>query len=1339
MSMPTRPLPLPEGTLLDGRYVLGAVLRQTDAGIIYTAFDKKLRMMAEVLEFLPEGTTRQTDGSVTGDSNFIRLRDNIYKDALKNARQTDSNIYDTMLVAGTVFLVHISQNTENGDTPSAGPLVLSVDPAMTPATTGQDTETPTSMAADDVVSTKIVEGLFSRETDAVNQSKTTVHTEEKRAAPPSENPKVPSHNRKSEDAKKVGLSQVPSSATTSKKTAVQTSGTSSKTRHTSEDEEETPNTKLLLIVLCAGILLLLLCCGIFFATLLDIADKPEDISLIGIPYTEIATVTKEPYMIVGRGLHENYAPGMIITEKESENGLLLTVNGQSATYVMPDLLGMTPEGASALLNRTDLLGQAGQVTGQITLQWEKTIQYPHGSVIAQSPAAGSISKSSSVTLTIADNELSMAASSLSPMPDFVGQNWAASLSGYPLVISDKIYSSQPEGEILYQYPCAGSSWGKGTPCYVVVSLGPESTTVPDVQFLSVSEAEAQLYGCGLSFTIEYQYSSTVMAGLVIKTEPAAQTELNYGDSVTLICSGSGTWNKGPVIQTEQSQVVLAVGDTCTMGLENGSQVVYHSSAPGVVSVTPDGTVTALAAGSAAITASAGGNTVVMYLQVSYDNRSPYISSITIGEKQSLPGLGGTSAANTVWYYDDDMVTITEDGILTGKTVGETVIIGSSAGKISLYKVTIKEEEKKPVYVTISKSLTSDVEKMKAALIAAGLTCEIEEIQYERPAGTMLRIKYTGYSDDESYYFTAKSRVVLVVSKGMPSVTSISIADKPNKLTYTVGEKLDTTGLTLMITYEDNSTAIISRGYTVSYDFSTAGQKTVSVSYSQQKTSFTVKVESAGPVKATLLSLPNKLSYMPGEMLDTTGMQLQITYGDGSTKTYTTGFTTKYTFATPGTSRVTVSMEGVSTYFDVTVTERKVQTISVKTPPHKILYTVGEPLDTTGMEILITYSDGYTETIRSGWTATCDLKTAGEKKVTVTYQTQKTSYSIVVSEISVSAIAVQQQPYKSTYYLGEEIDLTGLVLSITHSNGDTSTISYPDDGITYDTQITRVGEGKLILYYGGQSTTTTIYIAEAMVTGIEVLALPAKLNYKTGEILDTTGLTLLVTYSDGKIERVTSGYHTVYDFSKIGTAIVTVYYKDKSTVFTVTVEDNTIILVLSEESIYLGMGETVELKIFYTGNAANLSYTSTSADVLRVVRSENGLLLTGLAPGKSTIVISDGIHTATCTVSVEKVNAQVTAEMSINHQTDSVFMPVLVFKSNGISVDNMTFTATITYDPEKLQLLDTAGMMEGVTITQTQRGLVTITGTITVPGTQAVNAAYLIFHGTDTSAYSFKLS
>lgn len=74
-------------------------------------------------------------------------------------------------------------------------------------------------------------------------------------------------------------------------------------------------------------------------------------------------------------------------------------------------------------------------------------------------------------------------------------------------------------------------------------------------------------------------------------------------------------------------------------------------------------------------------------------------------------------------------------------------------------------------------------------------------------------------------------------------------------------------------------------------------------------------------------------------------------------------------------------------------------IAITTPPTKIVYTVGEALDITGMVVTGTYSDDFTkvESVTADNVTGFSSDTAGEKTCTVTVSGKTATFTVTVNE------------------------------------------------------------------------------------------------------------------------------------------------------------------------------------------------------------------------------------------------------------------------------------------------------------------------------------------------------
>ncbi len=201
------------------------------------------------------------------------------------------------------------------------------------------------------------------------------------------------------------------------------------------------------------------------------------------------------------------------------------------TIVMPDLVNKTLDEATTEL--TDL-----GFVGQITQTPEANDAVAENVVFAQDPAAlTEVATDGAITLTYNPPRAAF------ELGNFVGAQIAdvtAALTenNVPFEITE-VESDRPAGEVLAQEPAPGLVPGN-TVVKLTVSTGLPKVVIPNVVNLGSVAAANQLGGLGLVTTEQNEASDTVTAGNVIRTEPAAGTEVDQGTTVLLVVSSGAT-------------------------------------------------------------------------------------------------------------------------------------------------------------------------------------------------------------------------------------------------------------------------------------------------------------------------------------------------------------------------------------------------------------------------------------------------------------------------------------------------------------------------------------------------------------------------------------------------------------------------------------------------------------------------------------------------------------------------------------------------------------------------------------------------------------------------------
>lgn len=136
------------------------------------------------------------------------------------------------------------------------------------------------------------------------------------------------------------------------------------------------------------------------------------------------------------------------------------------------------------------------------------------------------------------------ASAALPVPALSGRTVAeaterAAEYGFTLVVADYLASDDvPYGSVISQSPTAGDTARQGAQVSVVVSLGPESPTVPPLIGETYEDARALLAAAGLGEgSVSYRVSD-VAIGYVCEQYPPAGTEVEAGTRVDIIISAT---------------------------------------------------------------------------------------------------------------------------------------------------------------------------------------------------------------------------------------------------------------------------------------------------------------------------------------------------------------------------------------------------------------------------------------------------------------------------------------------------------------------------------------------------------------------------------------------------------------------------------------------------------------------------------------------------------------------------------------------------------------------------------------------------------------------------------
>ena len=346
--------------------------------------------------------------------------------------------------------------------------------------------------------------------------------------------------------------------------------------------------------------------------------------------------------------------------------------------------------------------------------------------------------------------------------------------------------------------------------------------------------------------------------------------------------------------------------------------------------------------------------------------------------------------------------------------------------------------------------------------------------------------------------------------------------------------------------------------------STAGVKTVTLSYSGLTTSYNVEVVGVSSVSENTKS---KYRYLIETSSNPTPTELTINYTDGSSRKINSNISSNFAWTSGDLSAIGSRTLGFKVYDSntgewgvgsSTKTVRDVASLSVKTNPTKLVYQTNESHSNNGLVVTANYGDAGTFDISKtsspvNWTqgdisiSTPNMTTVGSKTVTFSYRGQSTSYGITVHGITSIRLYVPENLNKHlrgdlvtsltdglrVFYTCSDQAETELSLSSTKVSIDTSNVNVGVNG-TYNIRVTVTHQGNSIT----ETYPVQVYSLESLsVSGAKT----EFVHTGTAPTFSVGGLVVTAHFSDGSERELASNEYTVSapDNMNVGSHTVTV--------------------------------------------------------------------------------------------------------------------------------------------------------------------------------------------------------
>ncbi|MBR2892937.1 MAG: leucine-rich repeat protein, partial [Clostridia bacterium] len=262
----------------------------------------------------------------------------------------------------------------------------------------------------------------------------------------------------------------------------------------------------------------------------------------------------------------------------------------------------------------------------------------------------------------------------------------------------------------------------------------------------------------------------------------------------------------------------------------------------------------------------------------------------------------------------------------------------------------------------------------------------------------------GYRDSYADTYCTTNNVPFVAYDG---IVSIAVKQLPVNMQY-IGRPVDTMGFILTATLKDGTTVDFNTGYTLEPEMLTVeGANEIKVKFAGFEASFIANTSGVRSIEVA--DMPEKTEYFEGDVVDATGLTLNVTYNDGSTALICGGYDVVTTVLDyPGTTAVEIDYNGVRTSYNVTVKEVVMVDWSLLKAPNKLVYDIGEYINISGVVIRENYNNGTYVDVTSGFTCTPEsFDRTGEFEVTVEYKDLTATFIVNVTE------KVHEHTYKTT--------------------------------------------------------------------------------------------------------------------------------------------------------------------------------------------------------------------------------------------------------------------------------------------------------------------------------------
>lgn len=901
------------------------------------------------------------------------------------------------------------------------------------------------------------------------------------------------------------------------------------------------------------------------------------------------------------------APGYIISQSEEAGTQLEKVVSEitlevstgtsdidtSVEVVVPDLIGKKHDEATATLKNLKLY---------IGVNYVYNEALPENEVVGQSPVKGEKAhQGDTITVTVNRGAMTVVVKSVVERKLDAAQ---AELEALGLNVYTKYEESETYdvGTIVAQSIAPGTAVKLGTDITLTVSEG-KKVTVPNVVGKDKKAAIAAMQAVGLNCTFEYRESDKPK-DQVLSQDPKSGQVVQMKSTIIVTLSGTGNGddaNAGSLVRIAiESKPQKTEYNIDEYFDDSGMKIVAYYGSGSSKDVTNEcscsqtGAFSKSGTQSVVFTYQEGGVTKTCSFSVRVNGVSVSLSMtnayIAVGNSSELTATVTPERASLSWSSSKESVAKVSNGRVTAVAAGSAIItatarLGSDKATATC-TITVTEGKIAVDSVELSESSLSLEEEQVARLTATPkpVNATVDGVKWSSSNTNVATVDSNGIvraiSEGTATVTATISGVKsnsCTVKVSAPKITSIAVADGTYPTQLYVGEHIDVSSIQVKVKYSNGSEKTVfgkDGGVTLSMTTSDkTGFYDVKVTYKNATTTFRTEFAEAGvTIKASSTRLFTGGTLQMAAITRPAGNK--VSWKSSNTSVATINANGLITGIAAGTASITASYSGyTSAPILVTVEEKSVKSIRIYQKPKKTNdYYLGDQISVSGLVLEVTYSDGESAKVSSGFTYEPETADANKTMVTVTYGMCTSTF-----EVSAKTPSVKLKFSKNKIKQGDSVRVEAEFDPYYDSDDDvTWKLTGPlntSDTVNYARSVTGTGAGEgtvTVTYtYNKRNYTAqgTIEVKGKKMKGIRLDTKDVQTEgYYVGNYVNTDGLVIYVIYDDGsKEEIVTKNYTTDPKWIQNTEQIITVSYGGFKATYTATAEMPEIILTCDKEN------------------------------------------------------------------------------------------------------------------------------------------------------------------------------